>query len=77
MGEIDEELALRASTRDKGKPYDWLGMLRVLALLRWLPRSNSKRFCSEEVASMLGPLIRKPCRLRRCSRPRSVRGSSQ
>lgn len=36
------------------KPYDWLGMLRVCRWLRWLPRRDGARFCSEEVAYMLG-----------------------
>jgi hypothetical protein len=50
----DEKLALQRFARDEGKPYDWPGMLRVCALLRWLPRGDGARFCSEEVAYLLG-----------------------
>jgi hypothetical protein len=50
----DEQAALGRWMRDGPKPYDWLGMLRVCPELRWLPRINGKRFCSEEVAYMLG-----------------------
>lgn len=50
----DEKLAIARFAADKGKRYDWLGMLRVCPLLRWLPRNDSKRFCSEMVAWMLG-----------------------
>jgi hypothetical protein len=50
----DRDLALARFGADGPKPYDWLGMLRVFPLLRWLPRIDGKRFCSEEVAWMLG-----------------------
>jgi hypothetical protein len=52
--EIDRELALARFEADKGKPYDWLGMLRVFPFLQWLPRRDAARFCSEEVGWMLG-----------------------
>lgn len=52
--EVDVPRALARFAADKGKPYDWPGMLRVCPLLRWLPRSDGSRFCSEMVAWMLG-----------------------
>lgn len=52
--QVDEVAALAQFNKDRGKPYDWVGMLRVCRFLRWLPRSEGARFCSEEVAAMLG-----------------------
>jgi hypothetical protein len=51
--QCDEARALARFNADRGKPYDWPGMLRVCPLLRWLPRGDGARFCSEEVAWML------------------------
>lgn len=51
---IDVPRALAQYEADKGKPYDWIGMLRTCPLLRWLPRRDGSRFCSEQVAAMLG-----------------------
>lgn len=70
--EGDEQLAYDRFFADRGKPYDWLGMLRVSPLLRWLPRRGSSRFCSEEVAWMLGlddPETFSPAGLARRYRP--------
>jgi hypothetical protein len=51
---IDVEPVGARFKADEGKPYGWRGMLRVCPLLRWLPRRDGERFCSEEVAHMLG-----------------------
>lgn len=54
----DEKYALQWFERNRGRPYDWPGMIKVCPLLRWLrfilPRRGQRRFCSEAVAGMLG-----------------------
>lgn len=50
---VDKEAALDRFKWDEGKHYSWVGMLRVL--LPFLPRRDAtQRFCSDEVAFMLG-----------------------
>lgn len=52
---VDKEAALARFKADEGKHYSWVAMLRVCPLLRWLPRRDAtQRFCSDEVAFMLG-----------------------
>lgn len=51
---LGHDLMLERFAQELGKPYDWIGMLRVSPLLRWLPRRDAERFCSEEVAYLLG-----------------------
>lgn len=43
-----------------GQKYDWLGVLRFVPGLKWLPRRKDEWFCSESVAASLG--VRKPSR---------------
>lgn len=52
--EANESIALAWFDKHKGEPYDWIGMLRVCPLLRWLPKRNKTSFCSEAVGGMLG-----------------------
>lgn len=52
--QVDEAAALAQFTKDRGKPYDWVGTLRVCPAFRWMRRRDGARFCSEEVAAMLG-----------------------
>lgn len=38
----------------RGEPYDWLGVLRFVPILKWLPRRRRDWFCSESVAAAIG-----------------------
>lgn len=51
--EGNEERAYAWFQAHKGEGYDWAGMLRCCPLLRWLPKRQHKKFCSEAVACAL------------------------
>lgn len=47
----DIEYAMRVFNKEKGRRYDWLGL--VTTKVKWLPNSSKQWFCSELVAAML------------------------